>query len=182
MKELCFNIPGCTDQLLGALMFLLGCGLVLFSAVMKLLYPFLQDKDGKKVSVLKLEWPQKFTELEKMLDSLSPKAKDIIRWSLKLDFIWMAFLYLLMACLAGWVWRCSGTAKWLLAWSCWLPFITWLFDILENITTLSVLKDPEKTTARAMGTCSLLKWLTAAAYTLFLLYEIAIIIYTHTKP
>jgi hypothetical protein len=180
MNEICFKIPECTDNLLLACIFLLAAGLVIFSAMMGAVIPFMMDANLKKISVLKLEWPQPYAKLTLFLDGLPEKTKDMIKLNLKLDFCWMAFLYLLMICLGSYIWRHSDSCDLLQHIVCYLPLANWIFDIMENVMTFEVLKDSSPAKARIMGTFSVLKWSAGAVYLLCLLYLLALVIMTHS--
>lgn len=159
------------DGVLASVMFICFMGLVITSALMLPGYLFFQTKDGKRLSMIKLEFPQRYDKLQDTLLSTSQKAKDVVRFNLRMDFIFMPCLYILMYCLARLIWLHSGLNEWQasLGWICFLPYANWLLDILENTMTFEVLSDPTKKNALFMFIFSTLKWLAGLVYIVYLL-------------
>ena len=120
------------------------------------------------------------SKMNNTLSNLSEKGFKMIRKSLLIDYAFMPFLYLLMSAISCLILRHSATfsAGWkhVLYFMCWLPFITWLLDVLENAFTLSVLSDYRNEEAKIkksqflmMSISSVLKWITGLGWLLFMI-------------
>lgn len=180
-----FTLP-CPDSLLWWLLIVCLFGCLITGGAIIQISTFVTDKNGKRLSLLKLQGLTSAPKLQHHLSPLPQKALHMIRKSLVIDYAFMPFLYLLMAgisCLllrhaehfdAGW--------KQVLYILCWLPFVTWLLDILENAFALSIISNcrnefsnMNKSQVVLLSLSSVLKWLISLGW--LLLMTVLLILY-----
>jgi hypothetical protein len=157
------------SNLLVWLIFICFAGLCLTGFPMLVMSRFFFTKTGSRFSIINMELPFSFTKFRDIIDGTSNSTKDTMRMNLKLDYYFMIFAYLLLF-FAGWfVLQRQETAQpdntYRLLW---IPFIAWLFDILENKMALASLEKLSKAKARLLLVFSLVKWLLIAGYVLFM--------------
>ena len=158
------------SNLLVWLIFVCFGGLCLSGFPMVVISRFFLTKNGSRFSIMNFELPFSFTKFRDIIEGTTDKTKDTVRLNLKLDYYFMIFAYLLLF-FAGWyvlqrqqiTLYESGTYRIL-----WLPFIAWLFDVLENKMAFACLETLSQAKARLLLIFSLVKWLLIAGYLVFM--------------
>jgi len=158
------------SRLLIWLMLLCFLGFCITGYAMLVSSRFFLTKTGQHFSIIDFELPFSLSKFKSLIDNLTSKTKDTIRLNLQLDYYFMPFAYLLLF-FAGWyvlqreqiVMQESNWYNIL-----WVPFLAWLFDILENKMAYTSLKIFSNTTARLLFTFSMIKWLLILAYLAFI--------------
>lgn len=170
----CLLVVTSTDPLLRWLCFILLSGAI-FSAIMLRILSrgFLgpvtaQHPEGKPFSIFAFQFPFSHQGFKKFLEQLPYKALKPVQWSLKADYLFMAFVYPFLACSAWYLLRnCrpggflaghETTVALLLRWGIGLSFTAWLLDVAENLLLLSCLRRLSFLKSRAVLLVSLLKW------------------------
>ena len=130
-----------------------------------------QYSTGKPFSIFALQFPFSHSHFLKFLEQLPAKTVKPVQWSLKVDYLFMAFAYPFLAC-SAWYWQRnwspSGflqdheqTVRLLLGWGIALAFLAWLLDVAENLLLSSALRSrkPGFFVTRVLLLSALLKWL-----------------------
>lgn len=169
--QYCFTIY-CQDNLLLWAMFICFLGILFVGRIMLSANKFILNKSGKSISIIQLEVPKSYMTFKELLDDMTEKAKSAVSLNLKLDYIFMAFLYPLMYLLATYILHKTDMSQ---VWKSGLgfirilPFITWLFDIAENKITFSAISQASKMKILWLRLVSYSKWITGLFYLLFLI-------------
>lgn len=154
------------SSLLVWLMLLCLLGVCITGWPMLVMSKFFLTKTGSRFSIINFELPFSFSKLKSIIENSTERTKETVRMNLKLDYYFMLFAYLLLF-FAGWYvlhqqqlsFQESKAYKIL-----WVPFIIWLFDILENKTAFASLENLTKTSARLLLVFSIMKWLLVVGY------------------
>lgn len=165
--------------------FMLLTGAVFWAAMLRILSKgFIGPADtehpsGKPFSVFALQFPFSFARFREFLQGLSPKTKKPVIWSMRADFIFMAFAYPFLSCWAWFLFRHSEPAGLLEGWTdrlqpalklaIWAPGIAWVLDITENLLLLSCLRKLTAFKSKVMLAAASLKWTIVLAEVLLLL-------------
>ncbi len=169
--QYCFTIY-CPDNLLLWAMFICFLGALFIGRIMFSANKFILNKSGKSISIMQLEVPKSYVTFKELLDDMTEKAKSAVSLNLKLDYIFMVFLYPLMFLLATYILHKTDMSQ---IWKSglnfirFLPFITWLFDIAENKITFSAISQASKMKILWLRLVSFSKWITGLLYLLFLI-------------
>lgn len=164
----------CADEVLRWLLLFLLAGAVFWSVILHILSrgflgaPTVRYPEGKLFSILRLQLPFSHTAFRKFLEQLPAKSLKPVRWSLWIDFLFMAFVYPLLACCCWYLLRHAApvaapgdngfcSTGWLRI-GIWLSFAAWLMDILENVLLFACLKHLSWFRSRALLLAALLKW------------------------
>jgi len=173
------------DPVLGWMCFFLLSGTIFWGIMLRILSKgFLgpataQYPTGKPFSIFALQFPFSHSRLQQFLALLPPKALKPLLWSLKLDYLFMAFAYPFLACSAWYLLRNDQPSGFLagyeatvmqsLRWGTALPFLAWLLDIVENLLLSSALRRLSFFKSRAILLANLLKWACVVFVVLLLL-------------
>ena len=124
----------------------------------------------RKFSIIDFELPYSFTRFKNITDTLSKRTKDTVRMNLKLDYLFMPFLYLFLF-FGGWymmhrhqLFALDNDNYKIL----FMPFAAWLMDIVENKLAFACLERLTKTNSRLLFFASLIKWLLIFGYLVLL--------------
>jgi hypothetical protein len=172
MDPICYCIKiHCPDNLLLFGIFATFLGFMSIGRLMLVAGKFVVDENGNRISVMRLEVPKNVEAFTTTLSKMTEKSKYAARLNLNLDFLFMPFLYMCMYFIATYVqlrfeYNHAITDAWMtgLIVIRFLPFLTWLLDIAENLFTLMALKKPGKALVNLMRFVSVLKWLTGAVF------------------
>ncbi len=136
-------------------------------------------QEGKCIALIPLTIKYDSIKFKAILDSMPPASINLLKKWLRLDFLFMFFLYPAMIFLSNWLVHCSLVRNekiWcpFVAWCGWLALVTWVLDILENYFALQTIDnavvDPgfceieKKLNVIPMRLSSALKWCTAIVY------------------
>lgn len=166
--QYCFDIYS-IGSLLWWIAIICFLGALITAAGLRQINKFLVDKEGSPFSVMKLQRAFDILNVNSYLSKLSTQVFIVIRKHLVLDFFFMPFLYVLMWCITSIILRGAPlNEQWnkFFTYLAILPFIIWIFDVVETGKTLRIIKDYKsdltkvsKTQVVIMATSSGLKWL-----------------------
>lgn len=166
-EQWCLDLV-CADPMLRWLILFLAAGTVFWYTMLHILSkgflvpPTAAAPEGKRFSVFRLQLPFSHKAFRQFLEQLPDRTVKLLRWSLWVDFVFMAFVYPLLAVVAwyllrhragGWGWQAA-----VLCAATWLPFVAWGLDILENILSFACLKQLSPFKSRLLLLTALLKW------------------------
>ena len=149
------------NQVLGWLMVLCGLVTLLTAWMMASVSRFFLTQTGQSFSILSLQLPWSFQQLQSLVGALPPKTKTAIRWQLGIDYWFMPFFYGLLFFANLYLERSYPALQpTFLAGTLfqWLPMMAWLMDILENKLIVKTLDEPTKTEYYFLLTLASLKW------------------------
>lgn len=150
-------------------------GMLIFGGALLETADFITDKKGMDVPFLKLHSINRPAEMKKFLDGISATSLNMLRKTLVWDYAFMPFFYLALVSITSLLLRHSSgfTNGWaqFLTLLRWLPLLGWLFDVMENSLSLSVLRN-YTAGAKSIGSGSVslmyagsvLKWFTLVAW------------------
>jgi hypothetical protein len=106
---------------------------------------FITDKKGINVSFFKLQTINRPNEMKTFLDGFSATGIKMFKKALVWDYAFMPFFYIALFSITSLLLRHSsgftnGWAQFLSVLQ-WIPLMSWLFDIIENALSLSVLRN-----------------------------------------
>jgi|GEM_PF-5159307 len=169
--EIDFIFP-CTNCLLLTAMFILLAGALITTAMMSATTAFIVSTDTPPIAIKMPERPLTYTQLETLFYHTSAVTKMTIRTRLRIDFWFMPCAYLFLLCLGFYIkLNAAFNDSWNtpLSYIVYLPLLSWLFDLIENITAIKILDELTHTNAKVMYISSILKWLTVFVFIGFLL-------------
>ncbi len=148
----CFLMTTGTDPVLQWACFFLLSGTIFWGIMLRILSRGFLGPGGKLFSIFALQFPFSHNRFRQLLKQFPVKSLKPLQWSLKVDYLFMAFAYPLLACSAWFLFRNDRPSGFLavyeanlyllLRWCIALPFAAWLLDIAENILLLSCLPKP----------------------------------------
>ena len=162
--------------LLLALMVLCLLGTIITAWAMKIVSGFFLDKKNKKFFITQFQFPWSYEKFKMMVDDIPDHRKDAVRMQLRIDYYFMPFAYGLLffaGCYVLWF-----TSKQLsnsvnhYTYLLWVPFLAWLFDIIENKLISSSLNQTSRTKTLLLLSVSLAKWILAVSF-----YLLAVVVY-----
>jgi len=175
--HLSFNIP-CPENILWWAICIAFIGSLITGVLMRQASRFTINHSGEPILLQKFHRIGNAGKAQDILNNMSRNARNSMRVGLNIDFCFMPFFYGLMICLSILIFRdATNTPSWneILQVLCWLPLGIWLFDLLENSATLSILKRFEKkrevvgSAALLMTTGSWLKWISGLVWLLLMI-------------
>ena len=178
--QLTFNIP-CPEHILWWFICIAFIGTLVTGVLMRQASRFTLTSTGEPVLLQKFHRVGTSKKASDILNDMSAGSRNSMRVGLNIDFCFMPFFYGLMICLSILIFRgAETTPRWaeILHALCFLPLAIWLFDLLENLATLSILKRFEKKREVAGGAtilmtlCSSLKWLCGLVWLLLMISHV----------
>ncbi len=169
--EVYFQIP-CPENILWWIICIAIIGTLITGVVMLQSARFALTREGVPVSTQRFHRSWRAGKAAETLEDMSANARASMRHGIKTDYVFAIFFYGLMICLSILALRNSGMEGWreILIALCWLPVLTFLFDLLEDTAALSVLSAYERKRETApvsvllMTIFSLLKWASGIAW------------------
>ena len=169
------------DQLLLWLMLLCLLGFLITGWAMTAMsrFFFYDASEGKEreenlrpFSILQLELPWSYNKFQNITQHMPEKTKDTVRMQLRLDYYFMPFVYLFLffgGCFVLWCKNNGETALDRYSFLLWIPFIAWLFDIIENKLIASSLVRTTRGKTTALLFFSSIKWIIAILFFIIIL-------------
>lgn len=169
----CFTIeqPG---KILLVLMVVCLLGSIITLWAMLTVSKFFLDKDNNRFTIMRFQFPWSHAKLDALIKNIPENRKDAVRMQLKIDYYLMPFIYGLLffaGCYVLWTGRQSAQVNTAYYHLLWIPVLAWLCDIAENKLTFSSLNKPLKNKTRLLLGFSLLKWVLAVLFFLFVIVK-----------
>ncbi|WP_118976863.1 hypothetical protein [Taibaiella koreensis] len=174
-EQWCLDLV-CADPVLRWLILFLAAGTVFWYIMLYILsrgflgHATAANPGGRRFSIFRIQLPFSHTAFRRSLDTLPAKSVKPLQWSLKLDFVFMAFAYPLLTAIAWYLQRNTNPAGANQGWqqpvlqaAVWLPFVAWALDILENILSFACLRKVSWLRSRMLLLTALLKWIVILA-------------------
>lgn len=138
--ECCFTIP-CPDHILWWLICICIIGVMISAAIMWQAGRFSLTRDGEQVSIQKLHLTRNADVLDTTLRRMSGASRKSLRSGLRGDFLFMPFFYtlLILVSLQLYLGYRPNNREPVLQVLCYVPFLTWLMDLVENFCMLGLL-------------------------------------------
>ena len=135
---------------------------------MKIVSGFFLDKKNKKFFITQFQFPWSYEKFKMMVDDIPDQRKDAVRMQLRIDYYFMPFVYSMLFFAGCYVLWFAGDQltnpvnhySYLL----WVPFVAWVFDIIENKLISSSLKQPGRIKTLLLLSFSLAKWILAVSF------------------
>ena len=163
----------CPESLLWWIICIAFIGALITGIMMLQVARFTLTRAGAPVSQQRFHRVTGAGKTSAILGSMNSNARRSLRSGVKIDYAYMPFFYGLLISLSIIVHRNAGMGN---AWDdvlhilCWLPIATWLFDLAEDTSMLSILGTFEKNqevtgvTTVIMAISSWLRWITGIVW------------------
>lgn len=121
-----------------------------------------------RFSIMALELPGK--KFDEIIQGVNKKTVEALQWQLKVDYYFMPFAYFFLVLAGSFVHLVYASENIVFDPSCflvWLPFVAWVFDIVENVLISATLSTQTTSRKGAILFFSAFKWLVVVGCLLF---------------
>jgi hypothetical protein len=164
----------CLQNILLWIIIIGAAGTIVTGNIQVVISRFYTDRNGAPFTGMQMEFCFSLEQYRSLIARMDDKMKGSVRNTLKVDYLFMFFLYGMMIALAIYLPlalpdHITDTWQHVFHAMIWITVVVWIFDILENILTAKNLTAFKHVRAFFQLVCTLIKWLAGVVYLLWLL-------------